>query len=82
MEIGGVFVFLEAWSFRLYLGASSCIYFLFLALDVFIFYGMYMLGGDIMFFISFIVSCFTCAILIIDLYYEVIHDICLLFSVL
>ena len=29
-------------------------------------------------FISFIVSCFTCATLIIDLYYEVIHDICLL----
>ena len=42
-----------------------------------------MLGGDIMFFFSsFIVSCFTCAILIIDLYYEVIHGICLLFSVL
>ena len=34
------------------------------------------------FFISFIVSCFTCATLIIDLYYEVIHDICLLFYVL
>ena len=56
------------------------------------FYGMYMLGGDIMFlflffllfiiFISFIVFCFTCATLIIDLYYEVIYDICLLFSVL
>ena len=28
------------------------------------------------------VSCFTCATLAIDLYYEVIHDICLLFSVL
>ena len=47
-----------------------------------------MLGGDIMFLfyfiflISFIVSCFTCATLAIDLYYEVIHDICLLFSVL
>ena len=51
-----------------------------------------MLGGDIMFlflffllfiiFISFIVFCFTCATLIIDLYYEVIYDICLLFSVL
>ena len=60
------------------------------------FYGMYMLGGDIMFlflflfllfllfiiFISFIVSYFTCATLIIDLYYEVIYDICLLFFVL
>ena len=66
----------------MYLGASSCIYFL--ALNVFIFYGMYMLGGDIMFFffISFIVSCFTCAILAIDLYYEIIHDVCLLFSIL
>ena len=55
-----------------------------------------MLGGDIMFlflflfllfllfiiFISFIVSYFTCATLIIDLYYEVIYDICLLFFVL
>ena len=63
---------------------SRCfiLYLFILALDVFIFYGMYMLGGDIMFFISFIVSCFTCATLIIDLYYEVIHDICLLFSVL
>ena len=30
-------------------------------------------------FISIIVSCFTCATLTIDLYYEVIHDICLLF---
>ena len=40
-----------------------------------------MLGGDTLFyvFISIIVSCFTCATLIIDLYYEVIHDICLLF---
>ena len=28
MEIGGDFEFLELWSFRLYLGASSCIYFL------------------------------------------------------
>ena len=32
-----------------------------------------------MFFISFIVSCFTYNTLVIDLYYEVIHDICLLF---
>ena len=60
------------------------------------FYGMYMLGGDIMFlflflfllfllfiiFISFIVSCFTYDTLVIDLYYEVIHCICLLFYVL
>ena len=32
--VGQVFGFLELWSFRLYLGASSCIYFL--AHDVFI----------------------------------------------
>ena len=54
---------------------SQCIYF----------YGMYMLWGDTtfyVFFVSFIVSCFTCDTLVIDLYYEVIHGICLLFSVL
>ena len=52
-------------------------------------YGLYMLGGDTLFYviylfiiISFIVSCLTYATLIIDLYYEVIHDICLLFSIL
>ena len=52
--------------------------------DVFISYGLYMLGGDTLFcvFVSFIVSCFTCDTLVIDLYYEVIYDICLLFSVL
>ena len=44
------------------------------------FYVMYMLRGDIMFLFLFLVS--HCATLIIDLYYEVIHDICLLFSVL
>ena len=40
-----------------------------------------MLGGDTLFyvFISIIVSCFTYATLIINLYYEVIHDIYLLF---
>ena len=43
-------------------------------------YGLYMLGGDTLFYVFgyFIISCFTCATLIIDLYYEVIHDICLL----
>ena len=41
-----------------------------------------MLGETLCFFISIIVSCFTYATLIIDLYYEVTHDICLLFSVL
>ena len=39
-----------------------------------------MIGGDIMFLFLFLVS--HCATLIIDLYYEIIHDICLLFSVL
>ena len=33
-----------------------------------------------MFFIS--ISCFTLCYIAIDLYYEVIHDICLLFYVL
>ena len=47
-----------------------------------------MLGGDTLFYVSyfvfcfFIVSCFTCATLVIDFYYKVIHGICLLFSVL
>ena len=38
-----------------------------------------MLGGDTLFYVlvSFIVSCFTYDTLIIDLYYEVIHGICL-----
>ena len=48
--------------------------------DAFQFYGLYMLGGDSMFYVSFIVSCFTCDTLIIDLYYEVIHDMCLYFQ--
>ena len=55
--------------------------FMFLAHVVFIyFYVVYMLGRDIMFLFLFLVS--HCSTLIIDLYYEVIHDICLLFSVL
>ena len=43
-------------------------------------YGLYMLGGDTLFYVFgyFIVSCFTCATLIINLYYEIIHNICLL----
>ena len=53
-----------------------------LALDVFIFHRLYMLGGDTMFYVSFIVSCFTCDTLVIDLYYEVIHGIRLLYFVL
>ena len=60
-------------------------FFFFLPYDVFIlislfFYGLYMLGGDIMFLFLFLVS--HCATLIIDLYYEVIHDICLVLFVL
>ena len=50
--------------------------------DVFISYGLYMLGGGTMFYISFLVSCFTCDTLVNDLYDEIIHDICLLFSVM
>ena len=40
-----------------------------------------MLGGDTLFYvsISIIVSCFTCTTLIIDLYYEVIHDMSFIF---
>ena len=34
--------------------------------------------GDTMFYDSFIVSCFTFATLVVDLYYEVIHGICLI----
>ena len=58
----------------------ACDVFIF-SYDVFISYGLYMLGGGTLFcvFVSFIVSCFTCDTLVIDLYDEVIHDICLLF---
>ena len=52
--------------------------YLFFFLDVFIIYGLYILGGDTMVFVSFIVSCFTCDTLVIDLYYKVIHSICLI----
>ena len=69
----------------MYLGASLT-YLIFFGLmmysfwlyDVFIFYGLYMLGGDTMFYISFVVSCFTYDTLVIGLYYEVIHGICLI----
>ena len=75
---GRIFFFLELWSFRLYLGASSCIYFL--AHDVFILmfflWDVYVRGRHYVF-IS--VSCFTCTSLC---FYKVIHDICFLFSVL
>ena len=52
--------------------------YLFFSFDVFIIYGLYMLGGDTMFYVSFIFSCFTYDTLVIDLYYEVIHGICLI----
>ena len=52
--------------------------YLFFSFDVFIIYGLYMLGGDTMFYVSFIISCFTYDTLVIDLYYEVIHGICLI----
>ena len=81
MEIGGDFEFLELWSFRLYLGASCCIYFLahyvFILMYLFL-WDVYVRGRHYVF-ISIIISCFTCATLAIDLYYEVIHDICILF---
>ena len=47
---------------------------------MYFFYELYMLGGDIMFLFLFLVS--LCATLAFDLYYEVIHYICLLFYVL
>ena len=54
-----------------------------LACDVFIVYELYMLEGDtFLIFYCFIVSYFTYDALVIDLYYEFNHDICLLFSVL
>ena len=84
MEIRGdfcflFFVFLELWSFRFYLGASWCIYF-FGSWCIY-FYGMYMLRGDIMFFIFifllsillFLVSHVLHWLLIYI--YEVIYDI-------
>ena len=40
-------------------------------------YNLYMLGRDIIFLFLFLVS--HCATLATDLYYKVIHDICLLF---
>ena len=58
-------------------------YSVYFGFDVFILHGLYMLGGDIMLYVYvlllFLVSQCT---LIIDLYYEVIHGICLLFYVL
>ena len=58
------FVFLELWSFRLFLGALSCTFFFWLMM--YFFYKLYMLRGDIMFLFLFLVS--HCATLAIDLY--------------
>ena len=79
MEIGGDFEFLELWSFRLYLGVFD-MYSVYFGFNVFLFIWVVYVRGRHYVFIF--VSYFTCATLTIDLYYEVIHDICLLFSVL
>ena len=55
--------------FRLYLGASHCIY---LFSSYYIFVGLFMLGGDT--FIVLYVSCFNCLLIYI---YELFIDICL-----
>ena len=60
-------------------------YFGYFGFDVFIFLmGWYMLGGDIGVFVFMFYLCFLFHIWYIDfdLYYEVIHGICLLFYVL
>ena len=62
------FFFWEFWSFRLYLSASLCFFlahdvFIF---DVFIFYKLYMIGGDIIF--LFLLLVLHCATLIIHLH--------------
>ena len=67
---------------RLYLGAQCILFwllmYLFFSFDVFIIYGLYMLGRDIMFYVPFIVSCFTYVTFVINLYYEVFHGICII----
>ena len=69
-----IFCWLELVEFRLYLGASHCI-FTFLALAAFFFLfcfvGLFMLGGD--FFFCFICSCFNYLLIYI---YEFFIDIC------
>ena len=68
-----VYVFVECFrTHDVFIFGSWCIYFL---------WGVYVRGRHYVF-TSIIVSCFTCATLAIDLYYKVIHDIFLLFSVL
>ena len=66
VDKGRFFLF---WSCRLYLGASLCTNFwlmMSLLFDDFIFYELYMIGGDILCLFLFLVS--HCATLIIDLY--------------
>ena len=65
---------------RLYVGASLMFFFIWFMMYLFV--GLYMLGGDTMFYVSFIVSCFTCDTLVIYLYYEVIHGMSFYFSIL
>ena len=66
----GRFCVLELWSFRLYLGASSCIFFWLMMYIVL--FELSLIGGDtLMYLYLFLVS--HCATLI----YEVIQDICL-----
>ena len=75
LEIGGVFIYLyiffEIFILELLIVSKCFTLYLFLAhdvfiFDVFIFYELYMIGGDIMFLFLFLVS--HCATLIIDLY--------------
>ena len=86
VDRGRFFVFVDRGRFRLYLGDSWCIHFFWLMMYLFLWdvyvRGRYFVLCYLFIIISFIVSCLTYATLIIDLYYEVIHDICLLFSIL
>ena len=70
MLMGRFCVFVDRGSFRLYLGDSWCIVY-WLMMYLFL-WDIYVRGRNYVFFISFIVSCFT----------WVIHDICILFFVL
>ena len=81
MLIGGVFCFKA----RLYVGAGAWCILFWLLMYLFFSLGcichlcvVYVKGRHYVFFISFIVSCFTYATLVIDLYYKVIHGICLI----
>ena len=76
--IGGDFFFfvLELWSFRWYLGASSCIY-IFWLMMYFVLFELSMIRGDTTMYL-YLFLCFTfCYIFFFIYIYEVIHDICL-----